>query len=306
MTIKVDKITYRYKTFSKKEGLRGTLRDFFKRNHDHNLAVDEVSFQLEKGTIVGLLGPNGAGKTTLIKILTGMLAPNEGSVSVMGFEPHKKNKNFLRQIGVVLGQRSQLIWDLPPKDTFATLRVIYGVSQKEYSERINYFSNLLNLDRHLNTPTRNLSLGERMKCEFIAALLHNPKVLFLDEPTIGLDIFSQKAIRDFLTTIAHELGVTILFTSHHLIDIEKLCDRLLIIREGAITYDGSVEQLVENCSQKYKIEYQTIEKQSHKIECETSELNQVLHQLTSKYVLTDLKLNKGSLEEAIYAILEQR
>ncbi len=304
MVIKATALTYRYKTFHKSEGLKGTIKDFFRRDHVYKDALKNVNFHIKKGSITGLLGPNGAGKTTLIKILTGLIQPESGEISVLEYQPYRKNKAFLKQIGVVLGQKSQLIWDLPPKDTFETLKVIYDISDFEYKNRLDHFCQLLNLNNHLKTPTRNLSLGERMKCEIIAALLHDPKVLFLDEPTIGLDIHSQKGIRDFLKKITRELGVSILFTSHHLVDIEKLCDQLYILKEGSICYQGSVQQLINQSTPKIHIEFKTAHAQNS-VECNPEKLNDTLKNLTSKYVIEDIKINKCSLEDAIYAVLEQ-
>jgi len=304
MVIKTKSLCYRYKTFHKSDGIKGSFKDFFKRDHVYKDALNDVNFRIEKGSITGLLGPNGAGKTTLIKILTGLIQPESGEVSVLGHQPYRKNQEFLKQIGVVLGQKSQLIWDLPPKDTFETLKVIYDIPNAEYQNRLSHFCQILNLTDHLKTPTRNLSLGERMKCEIIAALLHDPKVLFLDEPTIGLDIHSQKAIRDFLIKITSELGVSILFTSHHLVDIEKLCDQLYILKKGSICYKGSVHQLSDQCTPKIRIDFKTAQLQNS-VECNPDQLNDTLKNLTSKYVVNDLMINKCSLEDAIYAVLEQ-
>lgn len=304
MVIEATSLNYRYKTFHKNEGIRGTFKDFFKREHVYKEALKNVNFYIKKGSITGLLGPNGAGKTTLIKILTGLIQPEAGKISVLGYQPYRKNSAFLKQIGVVLGQKSQLIWDLPPKDTFETLKVIYDIPEPDYKSRLDYFCQLLNLQNHLKTPTRNLSLGERMKCEIIAALLHDPKVLFLDEPTIGLDIHSQKAIRDFLKKITKELGVSILFTSHHLADIERLCDQLYILKEGSICYQGSVQELINQSTPKIRIDFTTAQAENS-VECIPEELNNTLRDLTSKFIVKDIKINKCSLEDAIYAVLEK-
>lgn len=304
MVIKADSLFYRYKTFHKHEGFKGTLKDFFSRKYEYKEALKGISFHIKKGSITGLLGPNGAGKTSLIKILTGLIQPEAGSVTVLGYQPFRKNKEFLKQIGVVLGQKSQLIWDLPPRDTFAMLKVIYKIPEQNYRERLDYFCQLMHLERHIDTPARNLSLGERMKCEMIAALLHHPKVLFLDEPTIGLDIHSQRTIREFLRKMADELGVTILFTSHHLMDIEKLCDQLYILKKGSLCYQGSVHQLIEQCTLNIHIEFKT-EYIQDSVHCESNQLAETLKRLASEHAMTDIKVNKCSLEDAIYAVLER-
>ncbi len=304
MVIRTKSVSYRYKTFHKSEGLKGTFKDLFRRQYVFKDALKDVNFYIKKGSITGLLGPNGAGKTTLIKILTGLIKQESGEVSVLGYQPHRKNKDFLKQIGVVLGQKSQLIWDLPPKDTFDTLKVIYEIPDSEYKSRLDHFCRLLNLSDHLKTPTRSLSLGERMKCEIIAALLHDPKVLFLDEPTIGLDIHSQKAIREFLKKLTRESDVSILFTSHHLVDIEKLCDQFYLLKEGSICYQGGIQQLIDQCTPKIQIDFKTAQIQDS-VECTSEQLNDTLKSLTSKYVVEDIKINKCSLEDAIYAVLEQ-
>jgi ABC-2 type transport system ATP-binding protein len=220
---------------------RGLLRRERRRVH----AVDGVTFRVEPGELIGYVGPNGAGKSTTVKILTGILVPSDGRVSVAGLDPSRQRLELARRIGVVFGQRVQLWWDLPLRDSFELLRHIYRVPADRHRENLRRFVETLELTPFLETPVRQLSLGQRMRGELTAAMLHDPQILFLDEPTIGLDVVAKARVREFLAAANRERGVTVLLTTHDLADIERLCSRLLILDRGRVIYDGSIDRLME-------------------------------------------------------------
>jgi ABC-2 type transport system ATP-binding protein len=232
-----------FRTFKRREGVTGAIKDLFVRDHLQVKAVDHISFGIARGEMVGYIGPNGAGKSTTIKMLTGILVPSEGDIVVNGFVPHRDRKHYTKTIGVVFGQRTQLWWDIAVIESFKLLRRIYDVSQKDFDARMALFNDILRLGDFLHTPVRKLSLGERMRCDLAASLLHNPPLLFLDEPTIGLDVVGKESIREFLKTINPEFQTTILLTTHDLADIEELCKRIMIIDHGKILYDGSLDEV---------------------------------------------------------------
>ncbi|MCT7956176.1 ABC transporter ATP-binding protein [Laspinema palackyanum] len=234
-----------YPVAIKEPGLKGTLNHFFHRTYRNIEAVKDVSFQIKPGEVVGFLGPNGAGKTTTLKMLTGLIHPSSGLVKVAGHVPFKRQEAFLKKITLVMGQKQQLLWDLPALDSLRINGVVYGIPEKECRERIGQLTEMLSLQGKLNQPVRKLSLGERMKAELMAALLHNPDVLFLDEPTLGLDVNGQASVRDFLREYNQRTGATILLTSHYMADITALCDRVILIYAGQLIYDGSLDGLVE-------------------------------------------------------------
>lgn len=241
--INLKNVIYNYETFSKEKGFRGALKDFKRREKTIVNAIKSIDILINQGEIIGLIGPNGAGKTTLIKLMTGILAPSSGQVICAGFEPFQKDNDYLKKIGVVLGQKSQLIWDLPALETLELIRVIYDINEKSYKEKLDEMLKLLNVEHKLNTPVRKLSLGERVKFEIICSLIHSPEILFLDEPTIGLDITSQKMIHQFLLKINRETKTTIILTSHYMKDIEALCERVMIIMDGSIISDMPIKEL---------------------------------------------------------------
>lgn len=241
--IEVKGLNYLYKSYLKGAGLKGSFRDFFKREFQNVSALKEVNLSIPKGQIVGLLGPNGAGKTTLIKILCGILAPGTGEVKVNLYKPYLKEAVFLKGIGLVLGQKSQLLWDLPALETLLMLKVMYEIKEEDFQQRLAEMMNVLNLEKKLHVPVKKLSLGERIKFELVCAMIHQPPILFLDEPTIGLDITSQKHIYQFIRQINQDKQTTILLTSHYLIDMEELAERILIILEGQLVADTTLEKL---------------------------------------------------------------
>ena len=227
------------------EGLLGAFTSLFSSAYDEKVAVENIDMAIAPGELVGYLGPNGAGKSTTIKMLTGILVPTEGEIRVAGVRPHERRTENAANIGVVFGQRSQLYWDLPLRNSFDLLRAIYDVPAQRFNENLRRFTDLLGLDAFLATPVRQLSLGERMRADFAAALLHDPKIVYLDEPTIGLDVVAKEAIREFIGTINRERGTTVILTTHDLADVERLCKRVILIDDGRIIYDGPLEQLRE-------------------------------------------------------------
>jgi ABC-2 type transport system ATP-binding protein len=232
-----------YQVHRRPPGLAAALRSVFRRRYDTVRAVDGIDFSVREGERVGFLGPNGAGKTTTLKMLSGLLHPTAGDVRVGGHVPRRREVEFLRKITLVMGQKQQLIWDLPPADTFAMNRAIYEIPRAEFEETLGELVTLLELGDLVNKPTRQLSLGERMKCELAAALLHRPRVLFLDEPTIGLDVSMQATVRGFVRSYNERFGATVLLTSHYMEDVVQLCPRVIVIDRGRLIYDGDLRAL---------------------------------------------------------------
>jgi len=241
--IEVDGITKIYRQYKRFPGLAGAVRSLFTRQYTEETAVHNIRFSIEEGEAVGYLGPNGAGKSTMIKMMTGILVPTEGALRVMGNVPHLSRKTNARQLGVVFGQRSQLWWDLPVLDSFDLHRSIYKLGERQYRDNVELCTELLGLADFLDKPVRQLSLGQRMRVEIAMSLLHEPRVLFLDEPTIGLDIVAKDHIREFLRTVNREKKVTIILTTHDMKDIEAICPRILVVNKGNLVYDGTVASL---------------------------------------------------------------
>lgn len=248
IAIYVKHLRKQYRSLKKEPGLAGALKSLFKRQYVTHVAVDDVSFEIKQGELVGFLGANGAGKTTTLKILAGLLYPTSGTVSVLGYTPWERKNAFRRQFSIVLGQKNQLLWDLPAEDSFLLLKEIYEIPDRDYTMQLQRLTKLLDVEDKLHVQLRRLSLGERMKMELIGALLHSPKVLFLDEPTIGLDVVAQKSIREFIQRYNEEAQTTILLTSHYMQDIETLCKRVLIIDSGKIFFDGELAAIIEQFS----------------------------------------------------------
>jgi ABC-2 type transport system ATP-binding protein len=234
-----------YKVNQQEEGARATFRGIFHRTKTDVLAVNDISFDLNAGEVVGFLGPNGAGKTTTLKMLSGLLYPTKGTATVLGYVPWKRERSYLRQMTLVMGQRAQLVWDIPAVNSFELNRVIYRIPQNDYQQMLKELTDLLDLGPLLTKPVRNLSLGERMKCEIAAALLHRPQVVFLDEPTIGLDVTMQRRIRTFIAEYNKRFGATVLMTSHYMADVAALCKRVLVIHHGRLLFDGELALLLQ-------------------------------------------------------------
>jgi len=243
--IEVSNLTKAFRTYKKRPGFSGAVKGLFRRQYEQTVAVSEVSFKIEPGELVGFLGPNGAGKTTTLKMLAGLLYPTTGSAKVLGYTPWERDDGYRRQFALVLGQKNQLWWDLPARESLELNAKIYGIPKHRFEQTVGEMTELLNVKDKLNVSVRELSLGERMKMELIASLLHQPKVLFLDEPTIGLDVTSQKTVRDFIRRHNAEQKTTILLTSHYMADIQELCERVIIIDHGKIFFDGKLSEIVD-------------------------------------------------------------
>lgn len=244
--ISVKDVSKEYNVAMKEPGLLGSIKNLFFKKYEKKLAVNHISFSIQEGDFIGFIGPNGAGKTTTIKMLSGIIHPTEGSISVMGYVPHRLQNAFKKNFSITMGQKNQLWWDIPAIDSFQLIKEIYEITEDDYKHTLHELTELLDVSHIINTPLRNLSLGERMKFELIGALLHGPKVLFLDEPTIGLDVSSRRRIREFLKYINKEKKVTVILTSHYLEDIEELCNRIIAISQGEIVYDGSLKLMNKN------------------------------------------------------------
>jgi len=242
-TISVSHLRRDFKIFDKKPGLTASIKSIFYRPERTLSAVNDISFNIDEGELVGFIGPNGAGKTTTLKCLSGLLFPSSGDIDILGFKPSERRYQYLRQIGFVMGQKNQLWWDIPPQETFLLNKAIYDISDSDYFNRLSYFADILDIKDILSVQTKKLSLGQRMKCEFVAALLHNPKVLFLDEPTIGLDVVASLKIREFIKNINQQFKTTIILTSHNMADVQQLCPRVILIDQGQLRFDGNLTTL---------------------------------------------------------------
>lgn len=250
--IKVKNLKKYYQLYKKEPGLVGSIKSIFKRKYFNVKAIDGVSFNINEGELVGFIGPNGAGKTTTLKTLSGLLYPSEGEISVLDINPSERNPKLQKQFSLIMGQKTQLWWDLPVWDSLLLNKAIYEIPDVEFNNNVEELSELLNLKNHLHVQARKLSLGQRMKSELLVALLHTPKILFLDEPTIGLDVVAQKKMRDFIKEYNQKHNATILLTSHYMEDVKELCKRIIVIDKGKIVYDGSLQRIVSKYA-KYKI-----------------------------------------------------
>jgi len=253
--IHVHDLCKHFRTFHRREGVWGSIQNLFVRDYKTVAAVDRVSFSIHRGEMVGYIGPNGAGKSTSIKMLTGILVPSSGEIRVNGYVPFRQRRQYVKTIGVVFGQRTQLWWDIAVIESFKLLRRIYDVPQRDFEARMERFNEILSIRDYLHTPVRKLSLGERMRCDLAAALLHNPPLLFLDEPTIGLDVVAKDHIRQFLRAINREFRTTVLLTTHDLDDIEELCRRIMIIDHGRVLYDGPLADLKQRLLRTKQIKF---------------------------------------------------
>ena len=241
--IEVNELSKTFRVFSRREGVMGSVKDLFHREYSDLNAVDKISFSIEQGEIVGYIGPNGAGKSTSIKMLTGILKPTSGEMNVLGFHPFKDRKAYTKHIGVVFGQRTQLWWDIAVIESFKLLGKIYEVPKADFDQRLEMLTDILGMKEFLHTPVRKLSLGQRLRSDLAASLLHGPKILFLDEPTIGLDAVAKDSIRTFLRKINQEMKTTVLLTTHDLKEIEELCERIVVVDHGKIIYDGDLKKI---------------------------------------------------------------
>ena len=243
--IEVHGLTKAFRTYKKEPGFRGAMRGLFHRRYEQTVAVDQVSFAIEEGELVGFLGPNGAGKTTTLKMLSGLLTPTSGEATALGYVPWKREAAFQKKLSLVMGQRTQLWWEIPAYETFRLNQAIYGISEPDFRRNLDELVDLLDLGDHLSVPVKKLSLGQRMRAEMAAALLHQPQLLLLDEPTIGLDVVMQKKVREFVKAYNKRHNATIMLTSHNMTDVVELCKRVIVIERGVLLYDGPLDRLVE-------------------------------------------------------------
>jgi ABC-2 type transport system ATP-binding protein len=253
--VEVQNLTKEFRTFKRREGVKGAIQNLFVRERLIVKAVDRVSFSIQPGEMVGYIGANGAGKSTTIKMLTGILVPTGGRVVANGFVPYRDRRHYTKRIGVVFGQRTQLWWDIAVVESFKLLKELYEIPDEDYRKRLGLFSEILNLKDYMNTPVRKLSLGERMRCDLAASLLHNPPLLFLDEPTIGLDVVAKDRIREFLKEINRLERTTVLLTTHDLSDIEELSRRIMIIDRGKILFDGDLAEMKKRLAQYTQVKF---------------------------------------------------
>lgn len=320
--IKVEGLEKEFKVMTHKKGVVGAAKNLFSRKHTMLKAVSDVSFEVSRGECVGYLGPNGAGKSTTIKMLTGILVPTRGSISVNGIVPYENRQENAKQIGVVFGQRTQLWWDLPPIESFDLLGKIYKVPNQRLKQNIDYFVDILNLNSFLNTPVRKLSLGQKMRCELAAALLHEPELLYLDEPTIGLDVVAKEKIREFLKKINTEKQVTILLTTHDLDDVESLCQRVMVIDNGKLIHDDSISSLKGRYGNFKVLEVDfaddtntvlpngcesiKVDGKKRWIEFDTDIIKapELISNLAGKYSMVDLSVHERPIEEVIKRIYQ--
>jgi ABC-2 type transport system ATP-binding protein len=320
-SIIVDRLSKIYPVAVKQPGFKGTLDHFFQRTYREIKAVSDVSFAIEPGEIVGFLGGNGAGKTTTLKMLAGLIYPSAGLVKVAGHIPFSREAAFLRKIALVMGQKQQLIWDLPALDSLKINAAVYGLSDRTADLRIGELTEMLSLQGKLTQPMRKLSLGERMKAELLAALIHEPQVLFLDEPTLGLDVNAQVAVRQFLQEYNRKYNATILLTSHYMADITALCDRVLVIHQGRSIYDGSLDGLVSRFSpcREVRVEFahvypaeklalyadvQEIEGASVRFLVSQESITKTVSQILAELKVVDLSITEPPIEDVIGQIFQ--
>jgi ABC-2 type transport system ATP-binding protein len=326
--IKVENLSKEFVVHSKKPGLKGSLESLFKRDWITKKALDNISFNVSEGEIVGLIGANGAGKTTLSKILAGIIHPSSGEVDVLGYRPFERDNIYRKQMSLIMGQKASLWWDLPAMDCYLLLKEIYQISDEDFHERLEDFTKQLNLESILKVQIRRLSLGERMKVELVAALLHHPKVLYLDEPTIGLDLNAQDTIRQFLLDYRKRYRPAMILTSHYMEDIEQLCKRIIVLKAGQIIYDGPIADILDSCGSEriVRIKYKRykedlvdtsslqnipreigefIKDQDHEIFVRTnkSAISSAISYLSERLEVIDLTIEEVELAEVIQGIM---
>jgi len=325
--ISVKSLSKVFKTFKRREGVKGAFIDLFDRHYTDFTAVDNISFEVQEGELIGYLGPNGAGKSTSIKMLTGILQPSAGEIKVNGYEPFTQRREYTRHIGVVFGQRTQLWWDIAVNESFKLLGRIYGVEDSEFKRRMDELIGVLDIGEILQTPVRKLSLGQRIRCDLAASLIHRPKILFLDEPTIGLDAVAKDSVRKFLRHINQEFKTTVLLTTHDLKEIEELCQRIMILDKGKIVFDGSIdrirkipglerrvvvdlrtevslEELNKLCQGKVRVEL-TVRKAVLTYQQDEVETVDLIKELLEKFQIVDLSVEDPDIEQIIMRIYRE-
>lgn len=306
--IEVKNIKKYYKVAKREKGLKATIKNLFHRKYEIKKAVNDISFSIKKGEIVGFIGPNGAGKSTTIKMLSGILYPDEGEIKINGFIPYKQRKQYVKNIGVVFGQKSQLNWDLPLIESFELMKYIYKIPEKVYEANLSKFTELLEMKDFIHQPVRQLSLGQRMRGDIVAALLHSPKIVFFDEPTIGLDVVAKEKIRDFVKYMNETEQTTIIFTTHDMQDIEKVCDRLIIIDTGKKIYDGSIAEIKSKYTNSKTIEIwlENGKKEVKIFDVNQTPMNEVMEELFSKYHIKDISICEPEIDGIVRDIYEGR
>lgn len=304
--IEVKNIKRYYKIAKKEKGLCASLKSLFHRKYEIKKAVDDISFDIKKGEITGFIGKNGAGKSTTIKMLSGILYPDSGTVKIDGYIPYKQRKQYVKNIGVVFGQKSQLHWDLPLIESFELMKYIYKIPKKVYEKNLEKFVELLDMKDFINQPVRQLSLGQRMRGDIVAALLHSPKLVFLDEPTIGLDVVAKEKIREFIKYMNQNEQTTIIFTTHDMQDIEKVCDRLIIIDQGKKVYDGTIAEIKNKYSNIKNIEvmYEDGSKEIKTFDINEVPMNQVMEKLFAEEDIKDISICEPEIDGIIRDIYE--
>jgi ABC-2 type transport system ATP-binding protein len=323
IAIQTENLSRTYETYKKPEGLLNSVKGFWSREYISRVALKPTNLTVEKGQIVGLVGANGAGKTTLLKLLSGLIHPTSGTAHILGHVPWLREHQYLSRISLLLGQKNQLWWDLPASDSYELLAEIYNVPSTEAKKRVQELASLLQCREQLDIQLRRLSLGERMKMELIGALLHKPEVMFLDEPTIGLDVVAQTTIRNFLADYVATEGPTLILTSHYMDDIAKLADRLLLIRQGEIVYDGTVQHFTSKAEPRQKVSARldrptsqalalssslSVPTDTRQLEFEipSSEVPTALRLIMSDYVIEELRIEEANFEDVIREFLEEK
>jgi len=314
--IDVQNLCRTYKVYRKSEGIISSVRGLFRRQHREVHAVKDVSFQIEEGEMLAFLGPNGAGKTTTLKLLSGLIVPTSGTATVMGHVPWKRENAYRRRFSLVTGQKEQLWWDLPAQESFRLHKEIYRIPENDYRQRMDELTSLMDVKELIAQPVRELSLGERMRMELIAALLHRPDVLFLDEPTIGLDVISQRNVQRFLRSYQAEQRITVILTSHYMKDIEALCERAVVINQGSVIHDGRVSEIGDRFSQHKVVELQfangsvpgDIDQFGHvledcspmvRLQIPKQDVSDALSRMLARYTIDDVSVSERPLEDVI-------
>ena len=315
--IEVKNISKEFKVNKRSAGIPGMIANMFAPKFEIKKAVNDLSFTIEKGEMVGFIGPNGAGKSSTIKMLSGILCPDKGSISVAGYIPYKQRKSYVGNIGVVFGQKSQLQWDLPVIDSFELLRAIYRIPEEKYKRNLERFTEMLDMKGFINQPVRQLSLGQRMRSDIVASLLHSPEIVFFDEPTIGVDIIGKETIRNFIKELNEQDKVTMIFTTHDMQDIEQTCKRIIIIDKGSLMYDGSLQDIRNKYGTSRRLiaefnEETTVEpiknviiedlkdrKVSFTFDNNVVDVNKLMHEVLEKYSVHDVTVAEPEIESII-------
>lgn len=321
--IQVTDLKKTFTSFKKKEGLKASFKDFFKREKITTEALKGISFEINKGEFIGFLGPNGAGKTTTLKMLTGILTPSSGEAKILGHIPWKRENTFKKKFSFIMGQKGQLWWDLPPLDSYELFKHIYEIPEEKYKKNLKFLTELLQIEDIIEIQTRKLSLGQRMKAELVGALIHGPEILFLDEPTIGLDVVAQHSIREFLKAYNKETKATIILTSHYMEDIKRLCERVIIIDHGSLIYDGTYKHLTQKFAQDKTVEL-SLNKKVARLDLEKYgtilELNEdsvtlsvprerstkLIAEMMEKLPIEDISVHERTMEDIVSEIFQNK